>query len=121
MKKRKNASKDAKGGAPPSQLIDARIAELGDWRGETPGPHSHQAGRPPCGRGVEVERGSGVGARRNHLHGETYKAVVKLTFAKGAALEDPSRLFKARSRSVVKPASSINALARPQRKSSTTL
>jgi hypothetical protein len=37
--------------------------------------------------------GSGVGARRHHLHGETYKAGVKLAFAKGASLKDPSGLF----------------------------
>jgi hypothetical protein len=42
---------------------------------------------------VEVERGSGVVARRNDLPGETYKNVVKLTFAKGASLQDPSGLF----------------------------
>ena len=40
-----------------------------------------------------MERGSGVVARRNDLHGETYKNVVKMTFAKGAALKDPSGLF----------------------------
>jgi hypothetical protein len=42
---------------------------------------------------VEVERGSGMVARRNHCTGETYKSVVKMTFAKGASLEDPSGLF----------------------------
>ncbi len=54
----------------PSQLIDAKIKDLGDWRGETPrkGPNSYQAGLSRCGRGVEMERRSGVGARRHHLH-----------------------------------------------------
>ena len=49
--------------------IDARIKELGDWRGETLARSApHQAGGPRSGRGVEVARGSRVGARRDHLH-----------------------------------------------------
>jgi hypothetical protein len=42
---------------------------------------------------VEVARGSGVGARRNYPHRRDYKNVVKMTFAKGAALKDPSGIF----------------------------
>jgi hypothetical protein len=69
MKKRKSGSEEGKAEDSPSQLIDARIKELGDWRGETRSvPKSHQRGRPRSGRGVEVEKGSGVVARRNHLH-----------------------------------------------------
>ena len=44
---------------------------------------------------VEPQRGSGVGARRHHLHRRPFKGKVKLTFAKGASLEDPSGLFNA--------------------------
>src|SRR3954453_22727283 len=81
----------------PSQLIDARIEELGDWRGQMSGPL-----RPLVKdadpdvvetwkwRGVPVWEHDGI-----LCTGETYKAVVKLTFAKGAALKDPKRLFNA--------------------------
>ena len=81
----------------PSQLIDARIAELGDWRGETlarvrklikqADPEVVEAWK---WRGVPVWEHDGI-----ICTGETYKAVVKLTFAKGAALQDPSGLFNA--------------------------
>jgi hypothetical protein len=84
-------------GASPSQLIDARIAELGDWRGETlarvrslikeADPEVVEEWK---WRGVPVWSHAGI-----ICTGETYKAVVKLTFAKGASLEDPSRLFNA--------------------------
>ena len=79
----------------PSQLIDARIAELGDWRGETlrriralireADPDVVEEWK---WRGVPVWSHGGL-----ICTGETYKTVVKMTFAKGAALEDPSRLF----------------------------
>ena len=79
----------------PSQLIDARIAELGDWRGETLGrvralikqadPEIVEEWK---WRGVPVWSHAGI-----ICTGETYKNVVKMTFAKGAALEDPSGLF----------------------------
>ena len=102
MKKTKSASKEAKGGASPSQLIDARIAALGDWRGETlarvrklikqadPDVVEEVKWRKPSNAmlGVPVWEHDGI-----ICTGETYKAVVKLTFAKGAALEDPSGLF----------------------------
>jgi hypothetical protein len=78
-----------------SQLIDARIKELNDWRGETLGrvrklikEADPEAVEEWKWRGVPVWSHGGI-----LCTGETYKAVVKLTFAKGAALEDPSRLF----------------------------
>ena len=80
----------------PSRLIDGRIKELGDWRGEMLARvrASDQAGRSPDvveewkWRGVPVWSHDGI-----ICTGETYKSVVKMTFAKGASLEDPSRLF----------------------------
>ena len=83
------------GGDSPSQLIDARIEELGDWRGETLARvrELDQGRRPRGGRGVEVEGGPGLVARRDHLHRRDLQEVVKLTFAKGASLDDPSGLF----------------------------
>jgi hypothetical protein len=97
MKKRRSESKDAKGGDAPSQLIDARIKELGDWRAETlarvrslikqADPEVVEEWK---WRGVPVWEHAGI-----ICTGETYKAVVKMTFAKGAALADPSGLFNA--------------------------
>src|SRR5580698_9412978 len=79
----------------PSQLIDARIKELGDWRGETlsrmralikeADPEVIEEWK---WRGVPVWYHDGM-----ICTGETYKSVVKMTFAKGAALKDPSGLF----------------------------
>ena len=81
--------------ASASQLIDARIKELNDWRGETlarvrslikdADPEVVEEWK---WRGVPVWSHTGI-----LCTGETYKTVVKLTFAKGAALDDPSRLF----------------------------
>lgn len=80
-----------------SELIDARIAELGDWRGETLARVRSlvRAADPDVveewkWRGVPVWSHGGI-----LCTGETYKAVVKLTFAKGAALPDPAGLFNA--------------------------
>ncbi len=83
------------GEAPASERIDARIAELGDWRGEMLGrvrklikevdPEVVEEWK---WRGVPVWEHAGI-----ICTGETYKAVVKMTFAKGASLEDPSGLF----------------------------
>src|SRR6476660_4859343 len=81
----------------PSQLIDARIKELGDWRGKMlsrlralikeADPEVVEEWK---WRGVPVWSHDGL-----ICTGETYKSIVKLTFAKGASLEDPSRLFNA--------------------------
>lgn len=85
----------ATGGASPSDRITARIAELEDWRGETlarvraiireADPDVVEEWK---WRGVPVFEHDGI-----ICTGETYKTVVKLTFAKGAALPDPSGLF----------------------------
>lgn len=79
----------------PSQLIDERIAELGDWRGEMLSRLRAivKAADPDVveewkWRGVPVWEHDGI-----ICTGETYKSVVKLTFAKGASLEDPAGLF----------------------------
>ena len=79
----------------PAQLIDARIAELGDWRGETLARVRALIKRTDPEvveewkwRGVPVWSHGGI-----ICTGETYKNVVKLTFAKGASLDDPSGLF----------------------------
>ena len=89
---KKNGSTE---GDSPSRLIDARIRELGDWRGEMlarvralireADPEVVEEWK---WRGVPVWSHAGI-----LCTGETYKAVVKLTFAKGASLEDPSGLF----------------------------
>jgi hypothetical protein len=86
---------DAKKDQDPAQLIDARIAELDDWRGETLARVRaliHEADPEVAEewkwRGVPVWEHDGI-----ICTGETYKAVVKLTFAKGASLDDPAGLF----------------------------
>jgi hypothetical protein len=83
--------------ASPSRLIDARIKELGDWRGRT---LAHVRALIKQAEPAVIEewkwRGVPVWSRDGLIcTGETYKNVVKLTFAKGASLEDPSRLFNA--------------------------
>src|ERR1700744_3287533 len=95
MKATKSAATKAKEGASPSKLIDGRIKELGDWRGATlariralikqADPDVVEEWK---WRGVPVWEHDGI-----ICTGETYKAVVKLTFAKGAALKDPAKLF----------------------------
>src|SRR5437868_9897571 len=99
---KKSGAMEATGGASPSHLIDARIAALGDWRGETlervralikqadPDVVEAVKWRKPSNSmlGVPVWEHDGI-----ICTGETYKAVVKLTFAKGASLEDPVKLF----------------------------
>ena len=79
----------------PSELIDARIAELGDWRGETLSRMRkliHEADPEVVEEwkwmGTPVWSHDGI-----LCTGESYKAVVKLTFAKGASLADPTKLF----------------------------
>ena len=97
MKKKNSGAKTAKGGASPSRLIDARIKELSDWRGATLARVRHLIKQADPDvvetwkwRGIPVWEHAGI-----ICTGETYKAVVKMTFAKGAALEDPSGLFNA--------------------------
>jgi hypothetical protein len=99
-----SASKAAKGEDSPSDLIDARIKKLTDWRGETlarvrarikeadPDVVEEVKWRKPSNGmlGVPVWEHDGI-----ICTGETYKAAVKLTFANGAALDDPSGLFNA--------------------------
>ena len=94
MKKRKSSAKEEKPRS-ASRLIDARIKELGDWRGKTlarirflikqADPEVVEEWK---WRGVPVWSHAGI-----IYTGETYKSVVKMTFAKGASLEDPSGLF----------------------------
>ena len=91
----KTSSATKTDGASPSRMIDGRIKELGDWRGETLGrirglikdadPDVVEEWK---WRGVPVWEHDGI-----ICTGETYKAVVKMTFAKGAALDDPAGLF----------------------------
>ena len=85
----------ATAGEDPSRLIDQRIAELGDWRGETLARVRAliKAADPEVveewkWRGVPVWSDGGI-----ICTGESYKAVIKLTFAKGASLADPKGLF----------------------------
>jgi hypothetical protein len=92
--KKKSGTKEADS---PSRLIDARIEELGDWRGEMLAwvralikqavPDVMEEWK---WRGVPVWSHAGI-----ICTGETYKNVVKMTFAKGASLDDPSGLFNA--------------------------
>jgi hypothetical protein len=101
MKKTKSAATKTKDSTSASRLIDAKIKELGDWRGETlarvralikqadPEVVEDVKWRKPSNpAGVPVWEHAGI-----ICTGETYKTAVKLTFAKGAALQDPSRLF----------------------------
>jgi hypothetical protein len=86
---------EAKSTTTPSALIDARIAELGDWRGEMLARLRAliHAADPQI---VEEWKWRGVPCWYHDglvCTGETYKAVVKMTFAKGASLDDPARLF----------------------------
>ena len=102
MEKSKSGSKKEKGGDSPAKQIDARIKELGDWRGETlarvrnlikqadPEVVEEWKWVKPTNPGTPVWSHAGI-----ICTGETYKSVVKMTFAKGASLEDPSGLFNA--------------------------
>ena len=81
-------------GESPSKLIDSRIKELGDWRGRTLARLRALIKRADPGIAEEWKWGVPVWSRDGILcTGETYKSVVKLTFARGASLKDPSRLF----------------------------
>jgi hypothetical protein len=84
-------------GASPSRLIDARIKELDDWRGKTLS-HVRALIKQADPEVVEEWKWRGVPVWSHDgliCTGETYKSVVKLTFAKGASLEDPGGLFNA--------------------------
>jgi hypothetical protein len=98
---KKSDPMEGKAADSPSRLIDAKIGQLDDWRGATlarvrslireadPDVVEEVKWRKPSNMsGVPVWEHDG-----NNCTGETYKSVVKLTFARGAALEDPSRLF----------------------------
>jgi hypothetical protein len=95
MKKSESAKSESPEGESPARLIDARIKELGDWRGKMlsrlralvkeADPEVVEEWK---WRGVPVWEHDGI-----ICTGETYKSVVKMTFAKGAALKDPARLF----------------------------
>src|SRR4051794_36438533 len=95
MNQTKAHASEGKGEGSPSRLIDARIEELGDWRGDTlarirllikqADPEVLEEWK---WRGVPVWSHAGI-----ICTGETYKNVVKMTFAKGASLEDPAGLF----------------------------
>ena len=95
MKKTKSGATAATGGDAAPRLIDARIKELGDWRGKMLGrlralikEADPKVVEEWKWRGVPVWSHAGI-----ICTGETYKSVVKMTFARGAALDDPSGLF----------------------------
>ena len=88
---------DTTQGKSPSELISERIAELGDWRGEMLA-HIRQLIREAVPHVTEEWKWRGVPVWSDNgiiCTGESYKAVVKLTFLKGASIEDPKRLFNA--------------------------
>ena len=102
MMENKSDTNEGTGGDSPSQLIDARVKDLGDWRGETldrvrnlikradPEVVEEMKWAKPSNSmsGVPVWSHAGI-----ICTGETYKDKVKFTFAKGASLEDPTGLF----------------------------
>ncbi|MDB5455748.1 MAG: hypothetical protein JWP92_1333 [Caulobacter sp.] len=95
MKKTDGGATEGTGGDSPSQLIDAKIEALGDWRGETLAriralirQADPEVVEELKWRGVPVWSHAGI-----ITTGETYKTAVKMTFARGAALTDPSGLF----------------------------
>ena len=91
MKKNSDGPSQDQAGGSPSRLIDARIKELGDWRGETLAQIRKliRQADPDVVEEWKWERGSGLVADGIICTGETYKTTVKLTFAKGASLDDP--------------------------------
>ena len=95
MKKGTTTKKTATAGESPSRLIDARIKELGDWRGKMLA-HVRALIKQAYPEVVEEWKWRGVPVWSHDgiiCTGETYKSVVKLTFAKGASLKDPAKLF----------------------------
>jgi len=90
---KKNAA--SKSDAPASELIDKRISDLGDWRGEMLG-RIRKAIKQADPNVIEEWKWMGTPVWSDNgiiCTGETYKSVVKVTFAKGASLKDPTRLF----------------------------
>ena len=88
---------DASQGESPSEMISKRIAELGDWRGKTLA-RVRKLIKEADPDVVEEWKWMGTPVWSHDgiiCTGESYKSVVKLTFAKGASLEDPARLFNA--------------------------
>ena len=95
MKKTKSST-NAGGGETPSQLIDARIKELRDWRGETLARLRALIRQADPEVVEEWKWGGPVWSHGGIIcTGESYKSAVKLTFAKGASVADPSHLFNA--------------------------
>jgi hypothetical protein len=95
MKKSKSAAPKAKEETSPARLIEARIKELNDWRGETLA-RVRALIKEACPGVIEEWKWRGVPVWEHAgiiCTGETYRNYVKLTFAKGAALDDPSGLF----------------------------
>jgi len=97
MIRKKSSTTAGQGGESPARLIDARIEELADWRGETLARIRSLIKQADPDvveewkwRGVPVWSHAGI-----LCTGETYRNAVKMTFARGASLEDPSRLFNA--------------------------
>ncbi len=97
MKKTRSGPADKEASASPSELIDARIEELGDWRGETLARIRRLIRQADPDvveewkwRGVPVWSHAGI-----ICTGETYRSAVKMTFARGASLDDPAGLFNA--------------------------
>src|SRR5712671_7524794 len=92
---KKSGANEAKAGSSPARHIDARIRELGDWRGETLA-RIRSIIKQAVPEVVEEWKWRGVPVWEHDgiiCTGETYKAVVKMTFARGAALDDPTDLF----------------------------
>ncbi|MBN8992837.1 MAG: DUF1801 domain-containing protein [Rhizobiales bacterium] len=95
IKKNASGSKEESGAVAPSRLIDGRIKELGDWRGKTLA-HVRALIKQAVPDVVEEWKWRGVPVWSHDgiiCTGETYKSAVKLTFAKGASLKDPKKLF----------------------------
>jgi len=91
---KKSGSQEGNGGDSPSQLIDARIAELGDWRGETLARVRSLVKEADPEVVEEWKWRVPVWSHDGIIcTGEAYKKAVKMTFAKGASLEDPAGLF----------------------------
>src|SRR3954451_9669773 len=105
MKKSEPKKRKSRSSKSPSQLIDARIKELGDWRVQMLG-RLRALVKEADPEIVEEWKWSVPCWSHDGLvcTGETYKSVVKMTFAKGASLKDPSRLFNPSRERNVRPA-----------------